>query len=116
MVPMMANLSVHCLMFHLDKMMDVRWVHLMVLFMALLKVGLRYQHWGVPLGSSDLEVLGFCEGAVLGSAAVEVLGSTLGSADGNELGYFDGPFDGSNDGNLRVYCLMIHLDKTMDLR
>ena len=45
MVPMMANLWVHCLVFQLYKMLELRWVLLMVLLMVIQMACLRDKHW-----------------------------------------------------------------------
>ena len=45
MVPMMANLWVHCLLFQLNKMLELSWVILMVLLMVIQMVCLRDKHW-----------------------------------------------------------------------
>ena len=40
----------------------------------------------VPLGSTDCEELGLCEGVLIGSTVGEALGSTLGGTGDTELG------------------------------
>ena len=45
MVPMMANLWVRCLVFHLDKMLELVWVLMMVLLMLIQMACLRDKHW-----------------------------------------------------------------------
>ena len=45
MVPMMANLWVHCLLFQLDKMLELSWVLLIVLLMVIQMACLRDKHW-----------------------------------------------------------------------
>ena len=44
-VPMIANLWVHCLVFQLDKMLELIWVILMVLLMVIWMACLRDKHW-----------------------------------------------------------------------
>ena len=44
MVPMMANVWVHCLVFQLDKMLQLIWVILMVLLMVIHMACLRDKH------------------------------------------------------------------------
>ena len=58
MVPRMANLWVHFLVFQLDKMLELRWVLLMVLLMVIQMVCLRDKHWQYHLVSTDAEALG----------------------------------------------------------
>ena len=43
-VPMVANLWVHCLVFQLDKMLELSWVLLMVLLMVIHMACLRDNH------------------------------------------------------------------------
>ena len=45
MVPMMANLWVHCLVFQLDKMLELSWFILMVLLMVIQMTFFRGKHW-----------------------------------------------------------------------
>ena len=45
MVPIMANLWVHCLVFQLDKMLELRWVILMLLLVVIQMACLRDKHW-----------------------------------------------------------------------
>ena len=45
MVPMMANLWVHFLVFQLDKMLELRWILLVVLLMVIHMECLRDKHW-----------------------------------------------------------------------
>ena len=45
MVPMMENLWVHCLVFQLDKMLELSWVLMMVLLMVNHMACLRDKHW-----------------------------------------------------------------------
>ena len=45
MVPMMANLWVHCLVFQLDKMLELRWVLLVVLLMVIHMACLKDKHY-----------------------------------------------------------------------
>ena len=44
-VPIMANMWVHCLVFQLDKMLEPSWVLLMVLLMVIQMECLRSKHW-----------------------------------------------------------------------
>ena len=44
-VTMMANPWVHCLVFQLDKMLELSWVLLMVLLMVIQMACMRYKHW-----------------------------------------------------------------------
>ena len=44
-IPMMANLWVHCLVFQLDKMLELSWFILMVLLMVVQMACLRDKHW-----------------------------------------------------------------------
>ena len=44
-IPMMANLWVHCLVFQLDKMLEQIWVLLVVLLMVIQMACLRDKHW-----------------------------------------------------------------------
>ena len=44
-IPMMANLWVHCLMFQLAKMLELSWVLLMVLLMVIQMACLMDKHW-----------------------------------------------------------------------
>ena len=44
-IPMMANLWVHSLVFHLDKMLELIWVLLVVLLMVIQMECLRVKHW-----------------------------------------------------------------------
>ena len=44
-VPIMANLWVHCLVFNLDKMLELSWVLLMVILMVIQMTCLRDKHW-----------------------------------------------------------------------
>ena len=44
-VPIMANLWVHCLVFQLDKMLELSWVLLVVLLMVIHMAFLRDKHW-----------------------------------------------------------------------
>ena len=44
-VPMVANLWVHCLVFQLDKMLELSWVLLVVLLMVIQTARLRDKHW-----------------------------------------------------------------------
>ena len=44
-IPMMANLWVHCLVFKSDKMLELSWVLLMVLLMVIQMACLRDKHW-----------------------------------------------------------------------
>ena len=44
-VPMLKNLWVHCLVFQLDKILELRWVLLMVLLMVIQMEFLRDKHW-----------------------------------------------------------------------
>ena len=44
-VPMMEKPWVHCLVFQLDKMLELRWVLLMVLLVVIQMAYLRYKHW-----------------------------------------------------------------------
>ena len=48
-IPTMANLLVHCLVFHLDKMLELSWVLLMVLLMVIQMACLRDKHWKYQL-------------------------------------------------------------------
>ena len=41
----MANLWVHCLVFQLDKMLELSWVLLMVILMVIQMACLRDNHW-----------------------------------------------------------------------
>ena len=43
--PMMANPWVHCLVFQLDKMLELIWFLLMVLLMVIQMACLRDKHW-----------------------------------------------------------------------
>ena len=45
MVPMMANLWVHCSVLQLDKMLELSWVLLMVHFMVIQMACLKDKHW-----------------------------------------------------------------------
>ena len=45
MVLMMENPWVHCLVFQLDKMLELRWVLLMVLLVVIQMACLRDKHW-----------------------------------------------------------------------
>ena len=45
MVPTMSNLWFHCLVFQLDKMLELIWVLLMVLLMVIQMSCLRDKHW-----------------------------------------------------------------------
>ena len=45
MVPMIANLWVHCMVFQLDNMLELSWVLLMVLLMVIQMACLRDKHW-----------------------------------------------------------------------
>ena len=44
-VPMMANLLVHCLLFQLDKMLELCWVLLMVRLVVIQMACLRDKQW-----------------------------------------------------------------------
>ena len=44
-IPMMANLWVRCLVFQLDRMLELRWVLLMVFLMVIHMACLRDKHW-----------------------------------------------------------------------
>ena len=44
-IPMMANMCVHCLVFHLDNMLDLSWVLLVVLLIVIQMACLRDKHW-----------------------------------------------------------------------
>ena len=50
MVPMMANLWFHCLVFQLDKMLELRWFLLMKLLIVIQMACLRDKHWQYHLG------------------------------------------------------------------
>ena len=45
MVPMIANMWFHCLVFQLDKMLELSWVLLMVLLMVVQMKLLRDKNW-----------------------------------------------------------------------
>ena len=45
MIPIMENLWVHCLVFQLDKMLELSWVLLVVLLMVIQMACLRDKHW-----------------------------------------------------------------------
>ena len=45
MVPTMANMWVHCLVFELDKMLELSWVLLMVILVVIQMACLRDKHW-----------------------------------------------------------------------
>ena len=44
-IPMMADLLVHCLVFQLGKMLELSWVILVVLLMVIQMSCLRDKHW-----------------------------------------------------------------------
>ena len=44
-ITMIANLWVHCLVFQLDKMLELSWVLLMLLLMVIQMAYLRDKHW-----------------------------------------------------------------------
>ena len=44
-VPMMANPWVQCLVFQLDKMLELRWVLLMVILVVIQMACFRDKHW-----------------------------------------------------------------------
>ena len=44
-IPMMANLWIHFLVFQLNKMLELRWVLLMVLLMVIQMACVRDKHW-----------------------------------------------------------------------
>ena len=44
-IPMMANLWVHCLVFQLYKILELSWVLLVVLLMVIQMACLRDKHW-----------------------------------------------------------------------
>ena len=49
MVPMLANLWVHCLVFQLDNMLELSWVLLMMILMVIQMECLRDKHWNYHL-------------------------------------------------------------------
>ena len=111
----MENPWVHCLLFQLDNMLELIWVLLMVLLMLIEMACLRDKHWQYHLDLLMVKHLARMKASYLDLIFVKCLGLHLELLMDLILVILMAPLMVPMMANQWVHCLVIHLDKMMDV-